>query len=193
MKNDERYIRASAIAYVADALYKKGVYDAVTLQDPIFTSAFAEEHENYSRFQFIDNKRPVKFIFFKDRVISESNHVTGTASILDVLRVTKNKSGVTYAMCILANYYYCLGLREGSKKNTKYELDVFMKKKFMKWLTMKYKTAIFFLDEVKYVCNMLSESLDYINPMYKMSIEIADALFRQKQQLLKNAKRRGKR
>ena len=153
---------AAGIAKVVDTLYKKGVYDAVQEKNAPFTKTFAEENNDYKRFQFLDNPRPVSIISFKDRILVEC---------------ADTKSGFGLAMCILCNYFYCKGLEDGSNKQSSDNLEAFMKKKYMNWETEKVPYLDMYLDYVKYICNTLSETLPYPNTMFKLSVLIGKTIY----------------
>lgn len=168
---------AGGIAKVVDTIYKKGVYDAVEEKNAPYTKAFAEENNDYKRFQFLDNPRPVSIISFKDRILVECAETRGTFRILREIRRADTKSGFGFAICILCNYFYCKGLEEGSNRQSSDQLEVFMKKRYMNWETKKTPYLDMYLDYVKYICNTLSETLPYPNTMFKLSVLIGKALY----------------
>ena len=174
---------AGGIAKIVDTIYKKGVYDAVEEKNAPYTKEFAKNHDNYKRFQFLDNPNPISVISFKDRILVECAETKGTFRILRDIRCSQTKTGFGLAICILCNYFYCKGLEDGSNRQSSKDLDSFMKKKYMNWETKKTPYLNMYLDYVKYICNTLAETLDYPNAMFKLSVLIGNALYDSKSKI----------
>lgn len=182
-----KYKLVFALADVCEYVYRKGVADAASSGDTVTAMEMADRDDKFTTFQFINENfgLPLPYEHYKDFLIVFSSH-TKSAELRGFLVYMRGMEKIKRAMCIITDFMYRKGLRDGCTQTKEVAIDYlksYKARNIHKRLNAPSQSGIQWVEEIKHSANTIYNVHKFYKiktSMQLLSIFIGEAILESK-------------